>query len=76
MRPPNKNNPYHCNKPMRRNGKTKAGAQQYRCDCGHTCVDSAYTWGGVRLSNQPKERKTKAAATPKKRGRPKKVKDE
>jgi len=33
-------NPYHCDRPMRRNGKqAKSGAIQYRCKCGFTCTD-------------------------------------
>lgn len=37
---PNNDNPYHCDRPMRKNGKTKAGSQKYRCSCGFTWTDS------------------------------------
>jgi len=39
---PNSNplNPIHCGRPMRKSGKQKSGAQQYRCKCGFTCTDS------------------------------------
>ena len=37
---PNPQNPYHCDRPMRKSGKTKAGHQRYRCKCGYTCTDS------------------------------------
>jgi len=41
MPKPNPANPYHCDRPMRRNGKqAKSGAVQYRCKCGFTCTDS------------------------------------
>jgi len=40
MPAPNPNNPYHCDRPMRCNGKTKAGSQKYRCSCGFNCTDS------------------------------------
>ena len=40
MPKPNPANPYHCDRPMRRNGKqAKSGAIQYRCKCGFTCTD-------------------------------------
>jgi hypothetical protein len=43
----NPNNPYHCDRPMRRNGKQKlSGSQQYRCKCGFTCTDSDRPVGG------------------------------
>lgn len=33
-------NPIHCDHPMSRNGKTKSGAQSYRCRvCGHSETD-------------------------------------
>jgi len=40
MPKPNPTIPYHCGRPMRKNGKQKSGAQQYRCNCGFTCTDS------------------------------------
>ena len=40
MPAPNKSNPYHCDRPMRKNGKTQAGEQRYRCSCGFSCTDS------------------------------------
>ena len=40
MPTPNPNNPYHCDRPMRRNGKQKkSGAQTYRCKCGFSCTE-------------------------------------
>jgi hypothetical protein len=40
MPAPNPNNPYHCDRPMRRNGKQKkSGAQTYRCKCGFSCTE-------------------------------------
>jgi hypothetical protein len=40
MTKPNPTNPYHCDRPMRRNGvQAKSGAIQYRCKCGFTCTD-------------------------------------
>jgi len=39
---PNPLNPYHCGRPMRKSGKQKSGAQQYRCKCGFTCTDSDF----------------------------------
>lgn len=48
MPAPNKNNPYHCDHPMRKSGtqKTKEKAQIYRCSCGFTCTDSDRPVGG------------------------------
>jgi len=40
MPKPNTLNPINCGHAMRKNGKTKAGALQYRCKCGFTCTDS------------------------------------
>ena len=37
---PNPLNPYHCGRPMRKSGKQKSGAQQYRCKCGFSYTDS------------------------------------
>jgi len=37
---PNESNPYHCDRPMRRNGKQKkSGQQTYRCKCGFSCTE-------------------------------------
>jgi hypothetical protein len=36
---PNESNPYHCDRPMRKNGLNKSGNQQYRCKCGFTCTE-------------------------------------
>ena len=48
MPTPNPENPYHCDRPMRKNGKhKKSGAQQYRCSCGFTCTE------GDRPANRP-----------------------
>ena len=37
---PNPLNPLHCGRPMRKIGKQKSGAQQYRCKCGYSYTDS------------------------------------
>ena len=42
-------NPQHCNRPMRRNGKTNAGHQRYRCsECGYSETDGNSGHGGHR----------------------------
>ena len=54
MPKPNPANPYHCDRPMRRNGKQKlSGAQQYRCKCGFTYTEGDRPVGGQTLGDQP-----------------------
>jgi hypothetical protein len=40
-------------RPMRRNGYTKAGAQNYRCNCGYTVTDSDRPVGRQMIGDQP-----------------------
>lgn len=55
MPAPNPLNPYHCDHPMRRDGKTKSGAQKYRCKCGHTYTDSDRPWGSTPNRDLPRD---------------------
>ena len=41
--------PTHCDRPMHRHGRTKAGNIRYRCPiCGHTLTEGDNTHGGYR----------------------------